>query len=167
MEPKDLKMVILDFDGTSAEYSDTIRVHDKVSRALRELGDIGIPWMVATDRPYADLVEVTRHLNSQQKPAAMLTQQRYVYFLGQDNRYYEHSSWNREAMLLHRELWDEVSPHFSCWTETITRQVNPLKCIQDMESYSFIVSELDVQELDTVLRSLVSGFPNAQVSGNQ
>jgi len=167
MDPKNVAAVVLDFDGTSADYAGVIGIHENVVNALAKMQDIGILWMLASDRSFADLDEVTFRLGHQLKPVALLAQQKYIYLRTHEGRYQEHSSWNRSALQLHRALWKELSPYFKQWQETIARQIHPLKLIRDSESFSIIVSEPDIPLLDTILRDLVRGFQNAQVSGNR
>lgn len=161
-----LKMLVLDFDGTTADYSGRVRIHQEVLRVIDILIEHGMFWVIASDRSMIDLERITEHLDLQQRPIALLTQQRYIHLKDDKGEYNSHDAWNVKMSRLHRELWLEISPCFDYWTSIVKDYIETLVSIQDEESYGFVVAEGNLQTLDHLLKQLLQKFPSAKVIGN-
>jgi hydroxymethylpyrimidine pyrophosphatase-like HAD family hydrolase len=160
-------LIALDLDGTAVRYEPRLEMDPDLMEYISSLRERGAAWAMNSDRYTDTMIDIAMLLPEEQRPAAILSCQRFIHLLNSQGRYAPVSPWNSQQMLLHKSLWDRIAPHFAQWHEAIAREftivahaINDLVC-------AYLVSTDQTPPLRARMRALVQPWPDAQVSGNQ
>jgi len=166
MTQKSEYLIALDLDGTSVRYEPRLEMEPELMQYIASVRSQGIAWVMNSDRYTDTMVDIAKALSFDQMPAALLSCQRFIHILNGDQTYLPLHAWNKEQMLLHKELWDKLSPHFSAWQKKIKQQFTPLDCVVNDLVFACMAPPDQTPALRELIKSFIIPWPEAQVSGN-
>jgi len=160
-------LIALDLDGTSVRYEPRLEMDPALMEYISSLKEQGAAWVMNSDRYTDTMIDIAMRLPAEQRPAAILSCQRFIHLLDSRACYVPASSWNSQQMKLHKGLWERLSPLFAEWHEDIAREFAiDSHAINDLV-FAFMVPLDQTPSLRARMRELVRPWPDAQVSGNQ
>lgn len=159
-------LISLDLDGTSVRYEPRLEMDPELMQYIASLRSKGTAWVMNSDRYTDTMVDIAQSLSFDQMPAALLSCQRFIHVLNGNQSYLPLHTWNKEQMLLHKELWDKISPHFKAWQKKIELQFTPLDCVANDIVFACMAPPDQTPALRELIRSFIHPWPDAQVAGN-
>jgi hydroxymethylpyrimidine pyrophosphatase-like HAD family hydrolase len=159
-------LIALDLDGTSVVYSPKLEMEADLVAYLASVRDSGVAWVMNSDRFTGTMAEIAALLPAALKPAGLLSCQRFIHLLDGDEAYLPVESWNREQIQLHSLLWDAIKPFFPQWRTQVESRFRILESVVNDMVFAFMVAPGQTPELRLLMRQFISGWPDAQVSGN-
>ncbi len=159
-------LVALDLDGTSVRYDPRLEMDPVVIDYLRTLRGQGVGWVMNSDRYTDDMIDIAGFLEPDDQPEAILSCQRFIFMSNGNGEYLPSSSWNKNRMQLHKELWDAVTPYFPEWRRQIEDRFTILNTVVNDLVFAYLVSPDQTFELRELMQSFIRPWPAAQISGN-
>ena len=159
-------LIALDLDGTSVRYEPCLEMEPRLISYLRSVREAGVRWVLNSDRYGKTLIDIANRLSPEERPVAVLSMQRFIYFLNDENKYVPCEEWNDKQIKKHQLLWDQISPLFDEWNQKVEAGFNPIdKVINDIV-FAYMVPTESIEDLRQMMRDFLAPFPEAQVSGN-
>jgi HAD superfamily hydrolase (TIGR01484 family) len=166
MIQKPAYLIALDLDGTSVRYEPRLEMDPDLMQYIASLQSRGIAWVMNSDRYTDTMVDIAQMLSPDQMPAALLSCQRFIHIMNGERTYLPLHTWNKEQMLLHKELWEKISSHFKAWQKKIEQEFTPIECVVNDLVFACMAPPEQTPELRERIRGFIAPWPDAQVSGN-
>jgi hydroxymethylpyrimidine pyrophosphatase-like HAD family hydrolase len=161
-------LIALDLDGTSVRYDPCLEMDPDLMQYINSVRRLcGIKWVMNSDRYTDTMVGIARLLEPEGRPAAILSCQRFIHLLDGENNYFPFNQWNEQQKLLHKDIWDNISPFFNVWRKEIEKKFTIIDCIINDLVFAYMVPAEQIHGLRELMREFVKPWPDAQVSGNQ
>jgi len=160
-------LVVLDLDGTSVRYEPRLEMEPGLMQYIASLRQDGVAWAMNSDRYTEAMIDIAAMLVPEQRPAAILSCQRFIHLLDGDEQYRPCSPWNNSQMLLHRDLWEKISPLFHQWQRLIDARFSVVDRVINDLVFAYMVPSDETPHLRRCIEELVSPWPDAQLSGNK
>ncbi len=160
-------LIALDLDGTSVRYEPRLEMDPVLINYLHSLRSRGIRWVMNSDRYTDTMVGIAGLLGPEEKPAAILSCQRFIHLLNGNNTYLPEQAWNTEQLQHHTQLWDSILPYFHRWSLEIEQQFTVLDSVANDLVFAYMVTAEQTPRLRELMRTFITPWPDAQVSGNQ
>ncbi len=159
-------LIALDLDGTSVIYEPGLAMHPGLTAYLASLRDSGIAWVMNSDRYTSTMAEIAGLLPPEQKPAGLLSCQRFIHLLDANEDYLPVEFWNREQTDRHSLLWKDIEPLFPQWKSRVEGCFTILEEVINDIAFAYRVEPRETPELRSMMQQFISGRADAQVSGN-
>ncbi|HMP73470.1 MAG TPA: HAD hydrolase family protein [Kiritimatiellia bacterium] len=179
--PKEIEVVVLDFDGTIMVYDGSPgHFHPEVIRLLNDLQDRGIFWVANSGRDLEDqklVLERSRERGLLHEPDAVIASESLVY-LRDGREFIPLEAWNALALkglrTLHKVVQEELepyrkhieeiyTPHLILWEEYATaflvdnREEKPRELFHDLMDW--------LKEIPTAMLSMNGGWVAVMLRG--
>lgn len=161
----EIRLIVMDFDGTCAAYEPQMTVAPIIQDLLRAALALGIDWCLNSDRSYQQQRKIADHLPDNLRPKALLCRQRECHWR-ENGGYIPATDWNARTAKLHRDLWQYFSEYFPAWREEIHSAFNVLEEYVDDEAYAFRVDPSEIEGVRDAIARQLAPWPEARVSGN-
>ncbi|MFI0348111.1 MAG: HAD family hydrolase [Chthoniobacterales bacterium] len=109
---KDLKLLVTDFDGTLVGFNTNESCEESLAIELGKISQDGVLWVINTGRPFSILLEGLEYFNSTVKPHFIITDERHLYYPGDDGSWKPLGDWNEQCDLLHDKLFQACGSFF-------------------------------------------------------
>lgn len=159
-------LIALDLDGTSVRYDPRLEMEPELMQYIASLHSRGVAWVMNSDRYTDTMVDIASQLVPEEKPAALLSCQRFIHVLNGDNMYLPVHQWNKQQMILHKQLWDTISSCFADWENKIKEQFTLIDCVVNDIVFACMAPPDQTPQLRELVREFIKPWPDAQVSGN-
>lgn len=159
-------LIALDLDGTSVRYEPRLEMDPVVIDFLQSRANAEVRWVMNSDRFTDDMEDIASLLDSDARPAALLSCQRFIHLRDGNSGYLPVSAWNREQMQLHSRLWKQLRPFFSQWRDHIQRNFTVQHMVANDLVFACLVPRDETEALREVIRGFIAPWPEAQLSGN-
>lgn len=159
-------LIALDLDGTALRYEPVLEMEPELINYIAALRQAGVGWVMNSDRFTETMNDIAMMLDSVQKPLALLSCQRFIHILDGNAAYTPLSSWNKEQMQKHKKLWDSMAPDFDNWADIIENRFRVVDRVINDIVFAYMVEGDRTYELRSLMGDFISGYPDAQVSGN-
>ena len=167
MSTKPQFLIVLDLDGTSVRYEPRLEMDPELMQYIASLRSSGVVWAMNSDRYTDTMADIASLLPPEEKPAALLSCQRFIHLHnGDDNTYLPLHQWNKQQMLLHRALWGKIIPFFSDWKKKIEENYTIIDCVTNDIVFACMVPPEQTPSLRKRMLEFIKPWPDAQVSGN-
>jgi len=160
------KLIALDLDGTCARYEPHLEIDPVLIDYFRSFNHDGVQWIINSDRYAETLFDVANRLPKAQRPAAVLSLQRFIYLLNQDGVYVSWDEWNDRQIAKHEQLWQKITPYFAEWQQAVESRFTVLDRVVNEIVFAYMVHSQDIHKLREMMNDFLAPFPEAQVSGN-
>ena len=160
-------LIALDLDGTSVTYFPRLAMDDALMLYLASVQDLGILWVMNSDRYTDTMVDIASLLPAQQKPHALLSCQRFIHLRQGDDDYQPVQDWNTEQIKCHSILWKKISPFFPNWRLEVESQFEILECVVNDLVFAYRLMPDQTPALRRLMQQFVTDLPDAQISGNK
>ena len=160
-------LIALDLDGTSVSYSPRLEMNDELMLYLASVHDMGIVWVMNSDRYTDTMADIASLLPAEQKPRALLSCQRFIHLRQDDDTYLPVQEWNIEQIKFHSLLWNKISPFFPQWRLEIESQFAILDCVVNDLVFAYRVKPDQAPALQRLMQQFITDWPAAQISANQ
>lgn len=160
-------LIALDLDGTSVRYDPRLEMDPALIEYINSLRPQGVSWVMNSDRYTDTMTDIAGLLESEKKPAAILSCQRFIHLLNSDNSYMSFSPWNTKQMQVHEKLWSNIAPFFNDWRKAVEKNYTIIDSVINELVFAFMVPADQTQELRELMQKFIEPWPEAQVSGNQ
>ncbi|MEI6125409.1 MAG: HAD hydrolase family protein [Pseudomonadota bacterium] len=161
-------LIALDLDGTSVRYEPRLEMDSGLMQYIASLRSCGIVWAMNSDRYTDTMADIASLLPPEERPAAILSCQRFIHLRNDDDAsYLPLHHWNKQQMLLHKELWDRIAPFFSGWKKKIEASYAVIECVANDIVFACMVPPEQTPGLKKQMLEFIKPWPDAQVSGNQ
>jgi hydroxymethylpyrimidine pyrophosphatase-like HAD family hydrolase len=160
-------LIALDLDGTSVTYSPRLAMDDDLMRYLAAVQNMGIVWVMNSDRFTDTMADIASLLPAEQKPLALLSCQRFIHLRQNDDAYLPVHEWNAEQIHCHMLLWNKISPFFPQWSLEVESQFEILDCVVNDLVFAYRVTPEQTPALRCLMQHFISDWPDAQISGNK
>jgi hydroxymethylpyrimidine pyrophosphatase-like HAD family hydrolase len=167
MPQRNFFLIALDLDGTSVSYSPRLEMNSELMQYLASVRDLGVSWVMNSDRYTATMADIASLLPAEQKPRALLSCQRFIHLRNGDVTYIPVESWNEEQTRLHAVLWKKIKPFFPQWRSQVELQFTLLDCVVNDLVFACRVTPDQTPALRSVMQQFITAIQDAQISGNQ
>jgi hydroxymethylpyrimidine pyrophosphatase-like HAD family hydrolase len=167
MQQQNRFLIALDLDGTSVSYAPRLEMDADLMQYLASVRDMGIVWIMNSDRYTDTMADIASLLPEEMKPKALLSCQRFIHLHNGDESYMPVQEWNLRQIKRHKLLWDKVSIFFPQWRSQVELQFPILDCVVNDMVFAYRVSSDQTPALRRVMKQFVATWPDAQISGNQ
>ena len=161
-----MQLISLDLDGTSLEYTPNMTMDKNVLSALRRSALKGVQWVMNSDRTADTMIDLAHSLYVIDRPLAILSTQRYMYYRNSKGGYDADKSWNEKMEECQKSLWAKLSPNFDTWESIIKDRVNVHNSYINEEALAFQVSLRERSILREYLENALAPFPEAELQTN-
>ena len=149
-------LIALDLDGTSVRYEPRLEMEPALMGYIASLRQNGISWAMNSDRYTETMIDIANMLVSEQRPAAILSCQRFIHLLDGQERYRPCSQWNNQQMVLHRDLWEKISPLFLQWQRLIDARFSVVDRVINDLIFAYMVPPAETPRLRRCLEELIA-----------
>lgn len=158
-------LIALDLDGTSVVYAPRLALDPALADYLASVP--GAAWVMNSDRYTDTMAEIAGLLPERQRPAGLLSCQRFIHLLNGGGQYLPVHDWNLRQIECHGELWEKIMPRFPRWREEVESRFSIREAVVNDLIFAYMVEPRETPELRLLMREFIRGVPDAQVSGNQ
>ncbi len=159
-------LIALDLDGTSVSYSPRLAMDNDLMHYLAAVQNMGIVWVMNSDRYTDTMADIASLLPGEQKPLALLSCQRFIHLRQDDDAYLPVQEWNAEQIKCHRLLWNKISPFFPQWRLEVESQFAILDSAVNDLVFAYRVTPDQTPALRRLIHQFITDWPDAQISGN-
>lgn len=159
-------LIALDLDGTSVVYDPKLAMHAGLAAYLSSLRGSGVAWVMNSDRYTSTMADIAALLPEEQKPAGLLSCQRFIHLLSGNAHYLPVEPWNRQQINRHSLLWQDIQSSFPQWQAQVESRFTILETVINDIVFAYRVPPTETPELRTLMRQFIGPWPHAQVSGN-
>jgi hydroxymethylpyrimidine pyrophosphatase-like HAD family hydrolase len=167
MQQQNRFLIALDLDGTSVTYTPRLEMDADLMQYLASVRDMGIVWIMNSDRYTDTMADIASLLPEKKKPKALLSCQRFIHLLNGDESYVPVQEWNLQQIKMHELLWNKISSHFPQWRSRVELQFPILDCVVNELVFAYRVTTDQTPDLRRVMKQFITPWPDAQISGNQ
>jgi len=166
MQPRCEVLVSLDLDGTAVRYDPRLEMDPALVEYLIMMRQQGVAWVMNSDRYTDTMIDIACLLEPENRPAALLSCQRFIHFLDGRDMYLPFNQWNRQRIMLHKRLWGKIAPFFDEWQRSIDSEFTVIERVINDLVFAYMVPADQTPALRVRMRELVRPWPEAQLSGN-
>lgn len=159
-------LIALDLDGTSVVYRPRLEMDGGLAAYLATVRGSGVSWVMNSDRYTDTMADIAGLLAPAQRPAGLLSCQRYIHLLDGDQAYRGVEPWNREQIAAHSALWKQISPLFPGWQTRVEARFPVREAVVNDLVFAYMIDPDRTPELRGLMQQFIAPFPDAQVSGN-
>lgn len=109
---KELQLLSSDFDGTLIGFKAKESCVDILAIELEKINDAGVIWAINTGRPLDILLEGLEYFCPPMKPHYLITDERHLYYLKDNENWESLGNWNQRCDILHNELFKSCGVFF-------------------------------------------------------
>jgi hydroxymethylpyrimidine pyrophosphatase-like HAD family hydrolase len=140
---------------------------DELMLYLASMHDMGIDWVMNSDRYTDTMTDIASLLPSEQKPVALLSCQRFIHLRQDDDAYQPLQAWNIEQIKCHTLLWNKIRPFFPQWRLEVESQFEIINCVANDLVFAYMVTPDQTPALRRLMQQFITDWPDAQISGNK
>ena len=167
MQQQNRFLIALDLDGTSVSYAPRLEMDADLMQYLASVRDIGVVWIMNSDRYTDTMADIASLLPEEMKPKALLSCQRFIHLHNGDESYMPVHEWNIQQITKHKLLWSKIRPFFPQWRSQVELQFPILDSVINDLVFAYRVSSDQTPALRRVMKQFITAWPDAQISGNQ
>ena len=165
--PQNNKILIaLDLDGTSVIYSPRLEMDGDLVAYLATMRKSGVVWVMNSDRYIDTMADIAALLPAAQKPAGLLSCQRFIHLLDGSTAYLPVESWNHEQVQYHSLLWSKIKPFFPEWQAQVEALFTIRDAVVNDLIFAYMVAPDQTPALRQLMQQFIGSWPDAQISGN-
>ncbi len=159
------RLIAVDLDGTSVRYEPRFEIDPVFLDAVRPWLRAGGEWVMNSDRGLGHMLEIADYLEPADRPRALLSRQKDIYFR-EPKGYVSHHDWNQRTNERFRRLFAALRPAFAEWVARLETEFEILDRYVEEQAFAFMTTREATPALRRRLTEFVAPWPETRVSGN-